>query len=80
MRLNLTTLQSASEAVTTVHVTEVSRPRTRLTSSWHADEVAANDGECRGRCYSEVRFLSKHSDSGIDERSFNDASLPNTTR
>ncbi len=44
------------------------------------NEVAANDGECRGRYYSEVRFLSKHIDSGIDERSLFDAALPNTTR
>ena len=45
----------------------------------HADEVATNDGECRGRCYSEVRFLSKHSDSGIDVRSLTAASLHKQT-
>ena len=72
MRLPLTSLQSTSSADTNV--------RSQRTSSWHADETVSSDGECRGRCYSEVRFFSKHIDSGIDERSLNLASLPNTTR
>jgi hypothetical protein len=76
MRLFLTTLQSAGEAVTTAHVTEVLVQSVLCASS----EAATNNQECRGRSYSEVRFFSKHIDSGIDERLFHPACLHNTTR
>ena len=76
MRLNLTSLQSAGEAGTTAHVTEVLVQSVLCASS----EEARNNQECRGRCYSEVRFVSKHIDSGIDRRSLLHACLHNTTR
>ena len=75
MRFHLTSLHSAGEAGTTAHVTEVLVQSVLCASS----EAARNNPECRGRSYSEVRFVSKHIDSGIDGRSLNPASLPNTT-